>query len=413
PATVAMDQDVLVEEPDSTLRDDGVGAVPAGKPEVAMKTVGDEHGEPEMQATRRALDDRAPALGRAPAAAPKEPAAAFSRSQSVQMEMEEAAADGVGATRTVPREAPGSGFAALREETRLAEGGALAAARMRTEAVSENANEKADRELSFAAAARVQPLVKVREYLERGEWPPPNAVHAVALIDSFQYVYLQPADGTFRITVSMMPSPFHEDLTILSVGIQARKGNGVVLEKAGLGSTLPIVADNVNVRVEYTPDRVRRYHRFADETKKTFRAGSIVDPLHVGPWAAGHALTLLYELELTEGYVSAGNDQNLGVVHVEYQDPTDKKTIEIAEYFGKNGVSKDGFKESPGLVLAACVGEFAMIVNRGEDAYKGELAEVQRQLQTLGKAISQNSDLQELMQLVNQARRVAVGREEE
>lgn len=144
-----------------------------------------------------------------------------------------------------------------------------------------------------------------------------------------------------------------------------------------LAGTLMTVAEETRVQVEWNPAAVRGYRLIGYENRaipdEEFRYDS-TDAGEIGP---GHAVTALYEVELTEPIVPG---RPLGVWRIRYRDPATDRFIEESRYLTPADLSPSWGQAPPALRFAALVAAAARAVEAGEVDRLERIAESLRQV---------------------------------
>ena len=118
-----------------------------------------------------------------------------------------------------------------------------------------------------------------------------------------------------------------------------------------------------------------------------------------GEIGAGHSVTALYEIKLSEG-----GRGHLVTVSIRYEDPDTRRPSEINEEIFTTQLNKIFEQASPEFQLAATVAEFAEILRESPWAEDGNLAAVSQSLRTIAPRIH-NEQVDELRHLVSRATR--------
>ena len=108
-----------------------------------------------------------------------------------------------------------------------------------------------------------------------------------------------------------------------------------------------------------------RYRLMGYENREVADADFRRDDVDAGEIGAGHAVTVLYDLEL-----SPGGRGLLATVLLRYEDPEDGGVVELAWDFDRSGVEERFRDASRGFRLAAVVGRWAELMgNRSGDGH--------------------------------------------
>lgn len=168
--------------------------------------------------------------------------------------------------------------------------------------------------------------------------------------------------------------------------LEARK----VLVKE-MGGTLFTVAKDVKIQTEFDPEYVESYRLIGYENRVLSNEDFENDQVDAGEIGAGHSVTALYELVLTD---EAEDDAKLLNVALRYKEPNGSKS-KLLEY----PVLAETFETMPeNLAFAAAVAEFGMLLRDSE--YAGS-ASYQQIRDLLDKTDMENEYRQEFSELVN------------
>jgi Ca-activated chloride channel family protein len=105
---------------------------------------------------------------------------------------------------------------------------------------------------TFAIDVDTASYAIARRYIVEGRRPPPEAVRTEEFVNAFDYDDAPPASGVFAIHVEAAPSPFRPSLTLLKIGVKARR----IGRDEGRAATLTLVVDTSGSMD--TPDRLGR-----------------------------------------------------------------------------------------------------------------------------------------------------------
>jgi len=188
----------------------------------------------------------------------------------------------------------------------------------------------------------------------------------------------------------------------------ANKGNGnnfyvdsldaakKIFEKQ-LGSTLEVVAKDAKLQVDFDPALVARYRLVGYENRDIADHDFRNDKVDAGEIGAGHQVSALYELELTD----AGKQANapMATVRIRHKEPTGTKATEAA--FPMVGGPAASFANAPqDFRFAFAVAAFADILRGGEDAEHWSLGEIRK---VAASAAGDDADRKELVVLIDKA----------
>jgi len=164
-----------------------------------------------------------------------------------------------------------------------------------------------------------------------------------------------------------------------------------------LGSTLEVVAKDVKLQVDFDPQLVARYRLIGYENRDIKDDDFRNDKVDAGEIGAGHQVTALYELELTQqGKLS---NAPLGGVRIRHKPPRGEKATEAT--FPMPGGAMASFANAPvDFRFAFAVAAFADVLRHGQDAEHWSLA----QIRDLAKASAgDDADRKELVGLIEKA----------
>ncbi len=163
-------------------------------------------------------------------------------------------------------------------------------------------------------------------------------------------------------------------------------------------STLFTVAKDVKFQTEFNPKYVSEYRLIGYENRQMAARDFNDDEKDGGEIGSGHAMTVMYEIKMNEGYNDAENDssslryQNTDLsetgrmsdewmnVSVRYKEPDEDESKLI--YFP---VGSTCYKEDPDsdTLFAACVAECGMIINDSDYIGRMKMKDVCRQVSKL------------------------------
>ncbi len=166
-----------------------------------------------------------------------------------------------------------------------------------------------------------------------------------------------------------------------------------------LGSTLEVVAKDVKLQVDFDPTLVARYRLVGYENRDVQDADFRNDKVDAGEIGAGHQVTALYEVELTDLARQAKQPASLGAIRIRHKQPRGEKASELA--MPMTGGVAASFANAPAdLRFAFAVAAFADVLRNGQDAEHWSLA----QIRDLARAAAgDDADRQELVGLIEKA----------
>lgn len=159
--------------------------------------------------------------------------------------------------------------------------------------------------------------------------------------------------------------------------MEARK---VLVEE--MGATLHTVASDVKFQVEFNPAKVKGYRLLGYDNRRLATEDFNDDAKDAGEVGAGHSVTVLYELVLTDSKMEIPETElkyqtteqtnlvdELLTVNIRYKKPGEQKSILISEPVGEEGLADTLTKN---LSFASAVAEFGLLLKDSE--YKGDAA---------------------------------------
>jgi Ca-activated chloride channel homolog len=164
-----------------------------------------------------------------------------------------------------------------------------------------------------------------------------------------------------------------------------------------LTGTLQVIAKDAKVQVEFNPAVVASYRLIGYDNRAVADADFRNDTVDAGEVGAGHSVTALYELHMTE----QGQGTAL-TVQLRYATTSSGEVREIAQPFGSASFGRDFAAAAPRFQQAVAVAGFAEQLRgsgMGAPSLIGVLAITQRIALELGN----DNDVQEFAQLVARA----------
>jgi Ca-activated chloride channel family protein len=169
-----------------------------------------------------------------------------------------------------------------------------------------------------------------------------------------------------------------------------------VFEKQ-LGSTLQVVAQDVKFQVDFDSLMVARYRLIGYENRDIADNDFRNDKVDAGEVGAGHQVTALYELELTDK--ARLTNGPLATVRIRHKLPRGQKAIETA--FPMQGGAAPAFAQAPAdLRFAFAVAAFADVLRNTQDAEHWSLAQIR---ELAHAAAGNDADRKELVGLIDRA----------
>jgi len=164
-----------------------------------------------------------------------------------------------------------------------------------------------------------------------------------------------------------------------------------------LGSTLDVVAKDAKFQIDFDPAMVTRYRLVGYENRDLADTDFRNDQVDAGEIGAGHQVTALYEVELTDQ--GKQTSAPIASLRIRHKEPRGEHATEAA--FPMVGGPAGSFASAPAdLRFAFAVAAFADILRGGEDAEHWSLA----QIRDLAKAAAgDREDRTELVGLIERA----------
>lgn len=162
-----------------------------------------------------------------------------------------------------------------------------------------------------------------------------------------------------------------------------------------LTGTLQVIAKDTKAQVVFNPQVVSQYRLLGYENRAVADSDFRNDTVDAGEIGAGHTVTALYEVVLTEQATG-----ELLSVQLRWADPASGAVREIAQPFTSDQLGREFSAAAPTLKLATTVAAFAEIL-RGS-AYAGDrtLADVRTLAAEVAAQLANDPDVQELLRLI-------------
>jgi Ca-activated chloride channel family protein len=135
------------------------------------------------------------------------------------------------------------------------------------------------------------------------------------------------------------------------------------------GATLVTIAKDVKVQVAFDPEQVASYRLIGYENRKLDDRDFADDTKDAGEIGAGHSVTALYEIELTEAAAAKPADAPMLTIALRYKDPDGEVSRQIERAVGRGGQRVD--ETSDNFRFAAAVAGFGMLLRNS--SHKGGL----------------------------------------
>ncbi len=170
-----------------------------------------------------------------------------------------------------------------------------------------------------------------------------------------------------------------------------------------LAATLPVIARNVKIQVEFDPARVRRYRLIGYENRAIADTDFRNNAVDAGEIGSGQCATALYELELLGPALDADDRPDLGTVYVRYQEPDTDRVHEISSRLPSSIVQRRTPQNDPRFFLAASAGEFAELLRGSEHAADGNFGALRSVMEQVSAALPLDQRARQLYELVCRA----------
>ena len=153
-----------------------------------------------------------------------------------------------------------------------------------------------------------------------------------------------------------------------------------------MNSTLLTIAKDVKIQIEFNPDRVAEYRLIGYENRLLNEEDFKNDKVDAGDIGAGHTVTALYELTLSDSEdrwlsesrysdsetSTSGLDKELGFVRVRFKQPDAEVSEEISRGILMDEIKKEVGMASDDFRFAAAVASFGETLRGGK--YTGQWA---------------------------------------
>ena len=166
-----------------------------------------------------------------------------------------------------------------------------------------------------------------------------------------------------------------------------------------LTGALQVVARDVKVQVDFSPDVVRSYRLIGYENRDVPDDKFRDDKYDGGEVGAGHSVTALYELKLWPG-----KSGTCATTYVRYKDADTRAVTEFKSTIGTDEFGESFDESTNEFALAATVGEFAEILRASYWAKGAKLDTVLARAQKLSEEFKDDADVIELVDLISKAK---------
>ncbi|NTW02649.1 MAG: DUF3520 domain-containing protein [Oscillochloris sp.] len=165
-----------------------------------------------------------------------------------------------------------------------------------------------------------------------------------------------------------------------------------------LTGTLQVIAKDAKIQVEFNPEVVSQYRLLGYENRAVADADFRNDSVDAGEVGAGHSVTALYEVVLTE----QGSGEALNV-QLRWADPQSGEVHELSQPFASDSIGSDFTAAPASLRLAAAAAALAEHLRNSPYAQAWSLSDVSVLLSQLATEQPNNTQINELRQMVERA----------
>lgn len=171
-----------------------------------------------------------------------------------------------------------------------------------------------------------------------------------------------------------------------------------------MGANFTTVAKDVKLQAAFNPDVVKEYRLIGYENRVMEKEDFEDDTKDAGEIGSGHTVTALYEVKMTDDYLSSNipdesqssSEIDWMTLKIRYKKPEGKKSTELSYFCGNGNYSTE---PSDDLSFAMAVAEFGMILRKSPYIGEGSLNQVVQ----LAKQTDTSKDMykSEFVKLVN------------
>ncbi|MBI4751500.1 MAG: von Willebrand factor type A domain-containing protein [Acidobacteria bacterium] len=166
-----------------------------------------------------------------------------------------------------------------------------------------------------------------------------------------------------------------------------------------LTSTLQVIAKDVKIQVEFNPNVVSRYRLIGYENRNVADQDFRNDQVDGGEIGAGHQVTALYELELTQHPTG-----RLASVHLRYKQPDGAVATEVSAEYQAERIMPDVRLASEDFRFAIAVAGFGEILRKSAEATSWSPETIAWLAQETSPVY--NTERQEFLSLVTKAQEI-------
>ncbi|MCB0060642.1 MAG: von Willebrand factor type A domain-containing protein [Caldilineaceae bacterium] len=224
-----------------------------------------------------------------------------------------------------------------------------------------------------------------------------------------------------------------QGITLTSVGVGMGNYNDVLMEQLAndgdgfyayvdtldeahklfvedLTSTLQTIAKDAKVQVDFNSEVVEAYRLVGYENRDVADDDFRNDEVDAGEIGAGHSVTALYEVVLTEGERAA--DTNLATVYLRWQDLATGEVVETDASLTAGAIAPAFTSTPTNFQFAATVAAYGEVLRHSEAGYDITLADVLAEARRLDERYTAgqgpDADLTELVDLIWRAEQLTM-----
>lgn len=168
----------------------------------------------------------------------------------------------------------------------------------------------------------------------------------------------------------------------------------------GLTGTLLTIAKNAKVQVEFNPQVVTAYRLMGYENRDVADQDFRNDQVDAGEIGAGHSVTALYELVLSE---QTRSTDVIATVRMRWEDPQTGEVTEIERGLTRQEVAAAFEQAAPRFRLDVAVAGFADALGQGAWAQNARLSDILSIAQQAAAELPNDTDVQEFAHLIEVA----------
>lgn len=170
-----------------------------------------------------------------------------------------------------------------------------------------------------------------------------------------------------------------------------------------LTSTLLTMAIDAKIQVVFNEDVVESYRLIGFENRAVRDEDFRNDDVDAGELGAGHQVTAIYEVEFTRGVDIDDVREELGEVHLRWEDPDSRNVIEIDELISMRDLEERWSDTDETFRLAATVAVWAELLRDSPYAEDVSLDQVLAEAESLADDM-RGDDIEELVDLISASR---------